>query len=462
MRIEFRRLALVEALVAHPQMVTAIRTCRVHVLLNGRPIDEAAPLYLPVVEPLDGFESPRVHEIPELLEDPATGDPVSTTQGGSLPVGKLLVHTSRLNMVRGRSTSRRSRYNVTYQTSDGFVGYTPMNELDVISAFREYVYCEVILESLTPFQTNERAHLARSPLTRSVEAWVAEKVTELCHELENRERRARTQEQRNEASRMNQWLDNWKNQFLQEYMQSLFGEAEGVPPRPAAYLPSGTPTRMELTCTCQRAGVGVTFRPSLRFYDRQNRQIRPVPYRWASDDTNVAMVLDDLMVIQTFSFGDTEIWAETLDGRLRSNRVPIQVVRILEVTIEPPEVSMECGSRRSFRALCRTAEGETSGDIYLTWLENNSAIARVSASGVVYAFSPGTTEITAMDDLCRTDHPAKVTVSPAESGGGGDHGRGRGYPKILLSECDTAPGEDVPAQFGPEFPGDLAKASRCG
>lgn len=444
--------ALVESLVAHPQMVTAIRTCKIFIFLNGRPVDAAMPLSLPEIEPLEGFEVPREHDIPESLEDPGTGEPVSTTDNGRLPSGKLVIHTSQRSMVRARNTSRRSRHNVTYQTSGGFIGYTPMPEMDVQSAFRDYIYCEVTLESLNPFQTNERARLAQGPLTRAVEAWVAEKVREICREIENRDRRARTQEQRDEASRMNQWLDIWKNQLLQEVMQGLYGDDTGVPPRPAVTLPAGTPSKMELTCTCRKAGVGVTFRPSLRFYDREGKQIRAVPYRWVSDDTNVAMVLDDLLLIQTFSFGHTEIWAETLHGRLRSNKVPIEVVRILEVVIEPSEVSMESGTRRSFRALCHIADGEDSREVYLTWLENNTSVARVSASGVVYAFAPGTTEVTAMDDLCRTDHPALVTVVPAGSGGGGDHDRGRGFPKILLSEINTAPGEDEPQQFGPEIP----------
>src|SRR5207249_3075987 len=132
------------------------------------------------------------------------------------------------------------------------------------------------------------------------------------------------------------------------------------------------------------AGIGVSFRPTLHFFDDRGKAIRPVPFRWISEDTNVAMVDEELMVINTFAHGETQIWAETADGKIRSNKVPLEVVRILEITIAPEKVDLPLGSRRSLQAVCRLASGETTADAYLVWTESNPTIAKVSASGLVF------------------------------------------------------------------------------
>ena len=89
------------------------------------------------------------------------------------------------------------------------------------------------------------------------------------------------------------------------------------------------------------------------------------------------------------------------------------------------------------------AGGEEVSNVYLTWIESNASVARVSGSGMVYAFGPGETQVTATDDSCRSDVPAVVRVSPSPGKGAGKD-RGRGYPRILISEVDCAPDEDRP------------------
>jgi len=189
----------------------------------------------------------------------------------------------------------------------------------------------------------------------------------------------------------------------------------------------------------------------LRFFDSSGRQVRAVPYRWVSEDNNVAMVDDELMLVQTFSFGTTRIWAETLDGRLRSNLLPLEVVRIMEIRIVPHELEMPAGTRRRLEAMCRLPNEEEASNVYLTWLESNASVVRVSGSGLVYAFAPGETQVTATDDSCRSDIPATVRVTSATGRGTGEN-RGRGYPRVLISEVDAAPWENEPAQFRADDP----------
>jgi len=443
---------LIESLLGHPQMVTALHLCRIYVIVDGRPFNNGQPLSLPQIAPMEGYEAPKVTAIPDSLPDPLSERTVSTTQEGASPVGELRIFTSEKNMRRGRGARRKWRHTVTYHTgSSGVIGRASMTDLDVDSTFRDYMYCDCSLEALDEYQQNERGRLAESPLTRAVEQWVSREVQAYCREFEARERRLLRQQDRNELSRINDWLDRWKNQFMQEFMHGLFGEGEGRPRGTGGALPPGTPASIRVSTGYPRAGVGVYFRPTLRFFDGDGRRIRAVPYRWVSEDNNVAMVDEDLRLIQTFSFGSTRIHAETLEGRLRSNPIGLEVVRLLEIRIVPHEVTVPAGTRRSLEAVCRLPNGEEVSNVYLTWMEGNTSVARVSSRGLVYGFAPGQTEVTALDDSCRSDIPAIITVTPSGGVGAGSR-RGRGFPKILISETDCAPGEDHPATFRRDEP----------
>jgi len=436
---------LIESLLGHHQMITPLQQCQIYILINGTPHNGGQPLALPRIDPMPGYETPRVLSIPETVRDPVSNQKVSTTQRPRFPAGELRIHTSDKNMRLGRGGKRQWRHTVTYHTNQsGVIGKIPMLSLDADSGYRDHLYCECFLEALDEFQQNNRGPLAESPLTRAVNAWIASQVKAICRELEERDKRLVREQDKNELTRLNDWLDQWKNQFLQDFMQGLYGQGEGLGERPTPPpLPSGKPARIEVSLTYPRAGKGVYFRPMLKFFDNQNRQIRSVPYRWVSEDNNIAMVDDELMQIQTFSFGSTTIYAETLDGSLCSKVVPLEVVRILEVRITPQELEMPAETRRKLEAMCRLAVSEEVSNVYLTWIESNASVARVSGSGMVYAFGPGETEVTATDDSCRSDVPAVVRVSPSPGKGAGKD-RGRGYPRILISEVDCAPDEDRP------------------
>ena len=250
---------------------------------------------------------------------------------------------------------------------------------------------------------------------------------------------------------MNEALDRWKNRFLNELMGRLWGPGPGpVPPPPP--LPVGKPAKLELTLTHPKAGLGVAFRPLLKFFDADGRRIRPVPFRWVSEDTNVALVDEDLLVINTFTVGRTVIYSETLDGHLVSNRVPLEVVHIEEIHIVPNHLEMETGSRQKLEAVCRLSGGGQTGSVYLEWTESNPSVAKVSSAGLVFGFSPGETQVTAGDDSCLAKEPAIVKVSAGQGRGRGDQ-RGRGLPLVLVSgDFDKDPETQEFVYFSSEEP----------
>ena len=443
---------LINHMLGYHQMVTPLQQSQIYVIVDGRPFNGGLPLALPSITPLPGFVEPRVVPIPKTIRSADSTREISTTDNDRKPTGTLTLHTSDKNMRVGRFGARQARHTLTFRTdASGLIGQIAMASLDVTSSFRDNIYCDCALEALDPFQTNERGQLARSELTRAIETWVSAQVERLCEEIEALERRKMGQEDRHEVSRINDYLDQWKNQFIDEVMQGLYGQGDGSGQPTHPLLPAGIPESIQASITHPRAGVGVYIRPTVKFFDEAGRRVRPTPFKWVSDDNNVAMVDEELGLVHTFAFGTTNLTAETLDGKVTSNPVPLTVVRVISVRVTPNELTLPVASRHKLEAICQLPSGEETSSVHLTWIEDDSSIARVSSSGLVYAFNPGKTSVTAMDDHCRSDQPGIITVVPL---GEASHGqdRGRGSPRILVSEVDTAPGEDAPPVFRADDP----------
>ena len=426
---------LVESLREYPQMIQTLEMCKVYVVTNGGLINDGKEITLPEITPMEGAEKPRVILIPEILKDPVSGQQVSTTNEGLLAQGQLILRTSDVSM----RWSRKGRHVINYyKPQSDYLGNDPVLDLDVQSPYRDRIYGECSLEVLEPYKQNERGPLAKSPLTRATKRFISQQVELYAKEFEARDRRHYDHVAKDAISKINEALDRWKNRFLNELMQGLWGLGKGSGVLPTTPLPAGRPARLELSLSHRKAGLAVAFRPTLKFFDENGRRVRPVAFRWVNGDNNVAMIDEDLMIINTFAYGETAICAETLYGKLRSNKVPLEVVRVQDIRLSPNLLEMAVGNRQKIDAICLLANGEETSDIYLEWTENNANVARVSASGLVFAFSVGETEVIAEDEKSRAKNPVLIRVVAGQSGGKGKE-RGRGYPTVLVSEIDPDP-----------------------
>jgi len=131
---------LIESLLGHHQMITPLQLCQIYVIVNGTPQNGGQPLALPRIDPISGYETPRILDIPETVRDPITSQNISTTNRAQFPNGKLQIYTSDKNMRLGRGGKRQSRHTVTYHTrKSGVIGKIPMIALDVDSSCRDYI-----------------------------------------------------------------------------------------------------------------------------------------------------------------------------------------------------------------------------------------------------------------------------------------------------------------------------------
>jgi len=422
---------LLQGLQTDPQMVETLQACSVVAVVNGEQWVKGQPLDLPPIEPLPAANDPIAIEIPSKLVDPATEDRISTTEDGRYHHGTLLLRTSKANMNHKR---RRSRHSVTFKSSEGFLGFIPVPEMEIGSAYANHIYGECEMDSLQQYKANDRTRLAPSPLTRAVEEFISKEIRKLAQEFEQRERTKYSQKERKELSEMNAVLDEWKNQFLSEMLGG--GSGIGEPPRGQS-LPAGVPQKMELTVTYNRMGRGVFMRPQMKFYDSAEKRIRPVPIQWMVDDPNI-LAVNELGLVNSFTYGKASLWAESLDDRLTSNTVPIEVVHICSIRIEPDKIEVPMGGRRKLDAVCTCEDGTEHRDILLIWTENDSSIARVSSSGTVFGANLGDTTVVAGDDGILAEAGTRIAVVQG-AGGGSGKGKGRGFPLVLISGVDVDP-----------------------
>jgi hypothetical protein len=438
--------SLIDQFQEHTQMIRTLEFCHVYVMFNGMPFNGGKPLSLPNIPPLQGGETPRVIAIPETLNDPAYNKPVTTTDNGKRPLGQIVLLTSNKSM-RWR---RKGRHVITFKAGTDYIGYIPVPDLDVQSAFRDQIYGECCLAALEPFTQNDRGPLAEAPLTRAVKVFLSEQITKYAKEFEAKEKKKYDQKEKSELSKINEALDRWKNQFI----DNLFGgqgKSNGNEPPTPQRLPSGKPARIHISLSHNQAGIGVSLKPAVEFFDANNNRIRPIPYRWVSDDTNTAMVDEDLGIINTYAAGTTNLYAETLDGKVRSNTTNLDVLVIRDIEIIPNKVELPVGSRRALETVCTLSNGEKTMGVFLVWTEDNAKIARVSAAGMVYGFEVGECQIAAGDDHAMAKSPAIISVIPATSGGNNE-GKGRGYPIILLSSIDNDPDTNEPVHLSRDYP----------
>ncbi len=441
---------LIESLQEHPQMLQALHLCQVYLVANGIVLNSGKPLAIPNIQPMLGAETPREILIPEYLNDLVSGQKISTTDNGKLPTGKLILKTSNTSM----KWSKKTRHSVIFLTQSGYIGFVPVLELDVQSTYRDKIYGECHCSALESFKQNERKRLAESPLTRAVERFLSFEIQKYAKEFEAKDNRKYNQEEKSVISRMNEALDKWKNRFLRDLLTGMWGN-EGVgpePPLPTKGLPWGVPYRLELSIPLKRMGRGVAARPSLKFFDKKGDRIHPVPYQWVSEDPNVAVVDEDLGILNSFSYGNTIIYAEINDGSIRSNRVSLEVVRIHDIRIAPNEIEVPVGTRRRLEAICTLSTSELASDVLLVWTESDSSVVRVTSSGLFFAARIGETEVTAGDDCVSAQKPAKIKVIEGVGRGEGNQ-TGKGYPKVLISgEFDRDPDTDDYRHFSSEDP----------
>jgi hypothetical protein len=433
----------IESLTNHQQMIRSIEQNKIFILHNGKTIAGADPLHLPQITSISGAEAPRIVQVPAELMDPLEEEMVAT--GAIEGMSQLVLRTSDKSMRWGL----KGRHTVNGWThGHASTGYWDVPSLSR-SAYSEKIYGDVYLEALSDYKQNDRRNHSDAPLTRALRQWLSEQIDAYAAEFVKLEQLQASKEEKDDLSNLNRQLDIWKNKFLEEQFGGLgAGSTGGRGTTTRSRLPRGEVSRIALRLSHESAGRGVSFRPILDFYDNDDRRVRAVPFEWQSSDWAVATIDPELNMITTHAAGTSLIKVLCKDSGVQSNEVRLEVHDIKAIELEPRELELRAGSRAPLRAIVSTSDGRHIDGTYLIWTEDDDSVAQAGASGMVFGLTPGTTQISAADEVASSE-PAKIVVLEARP----DETGGSGFPKILLSEIDDDPlGEGAPIFSSAEPP----------
>jgi len=129
---------------------------------------------------------------------------------------------------------------------------------------------------------------------------------------------------------------------------------------------------------------------------------------WSSSDAGVATV-SQTGDVATLGVGTATITA-TSEGASGNASVTVSPVPVASVVVQPSSAALTVGGTVTLGVDVRDASGAPL-DRAVTWSSDNSAVASVSAAGVVSALSPGSATITAQSE--GKSGTATISVSPA-------------------------------------------------
>lgn len=447
--------------VRHEQSTLCLEQVDVFAIHNGHTLNEGKKLELPPIIPYPGIDSPVVHEIPDQLQL-NNGQEVSTTEGGTKPKGRLILHTSLENMPNAYK-NLRPRWQVVYRTRHQMIGSKLVSELAPATPGAAFVYGSVELPALEPaYVEHGRRRPKDGPLVEVLDRFITEKIRLLAQEINARRRRELDDKALDEVHKENRKLDEFKNKFLPSSGDGNGGDGHGKGagprkpvrrgPRPVNWGTDPEVLDYQVTDNGLNLGKGITvgvrgfLNPSVR--DRKGRPVRAA-IEWLTSDSQVAnFAKGDALV--AYAKGTCEVWARIKGTKIEGPRIPVRVWVVDHVLLTPRTLNVPLGCREQIVAEVTDDEGQRSTDVLLDWLHDaeDQLIVRIDREGVVTGNRLGRTAISAGAGGVWARIPVEVTIiANAEQ-----PGRASGFPQLLVTGRNEDPATGQIREGDPDQP----------
>jgi hypothetical protein len=457
--------ALVRDVARNEQSTLALEQLRVYAIHNGEVLFDGEAINLEEIPPYEGFETPRIIPIPEILPDEG-GHTVSTTLDGNRPQGRVILRTSSDNMEKAWKRLR-PRWRVTYRTQHQMIGSKQISELVPSAPGSQFIYVTVELSALEPdYVQHGRERPNDGPLIEAVDAFVADCIRELAREINERRRHEFDSQELDEIARENRMLDKWKDRFLPENMRSD-GVEEGDRGRGRPRESGGRGERglephiIEVTEpeTAYTIGKDVSvnlaqiLRPVVR--DEFGRPVSGVALKYRCDDPDVLNIDEDEGTAVGRAKGECLVWVQIDPIGLVSTMVMFRIWVVDHVLLSPRQIELPVGKRRKIVAEVTNDDGHRSTEVLLNWRHSadDQLMIRIRPTGVVAANRIGMTEVIAgAGDPDRggvwSRIPACVTIIEATE----PEGPGEGRPQLRVTGRDRDPETGEIREGDPEEP----------
>ena len=436
------------ALSAHAQASLSIETCEVRVIAD-RKLLTPEPLAAEYPESLEGFEDLPAISVPSKLQDPSTGETVSTLseRGGS---GSLQLRTSQTHL---RMSDRNKPLNVIRaRNARNIVGNWTLADLAPI-AESAFIFGVLSLPALQGehLAGADRMGFSDTPLVRSVQAWLSQQVEELAERI----RIAKAAQHRPEDhAKATDALDRMR-ELMRRYIEGTtlgnggsHGGGEGPegsnppkPPRPELgervdeiILEQGN----DMIALAVGTEIPLIFRAYEITESGERRTVAQPTIELESELAGIVALGN--RSLRALARGSTDVRLRCPETGARSNIVLIEAVDCTSVDIITPGAPLKRGQRTRLTTSFHTSEGHRTDLLIQAWVDELD----MGTLGRTGYFTAGHLEGTATCAVqygdARTDVQRQlVSIGPevAERPGSG----GSDIPLILL--CRTqAPGTE--------------------
>lgn len=194
-----------------------------------------------------------------------------------------------------------------------------------------------------------------------------------------------------------------------------------APTQPPPPAPTPVATRIAITpASATLTTIGQTVQLNAQVFDQNNNVMTGAVITWTSGDTGIAMV-SPAGLVTAAKYGTTRITARSGNA---TQRVEVRVVQTVgRITVEPSEATLTAiGETVQLTATVQDRSGQTIVGANVTWRSSDTAVANVSASGLVTAAGNGTARITARSgsteqgvDVKVMQAPAGIAIDPSEA-----------------------------------------------
>jgi uncharacterized protein YjdB len=159
--------------------------------------------------------------------------------------------------------------------------------------------------------------------------------------------------------------------------------------------------------------VGATVQLTAVTRDANGNVLAGRAIGWTSTNTGIASV-NSSGLVSAVSAGTANVIASS-EGRTATTTVTVTAVPVASVSVSPPTSNLQPGGTVQLSAVTRDANNNVLTGRVVTWASGSTAIATVTASGLVTAVGSGTTNITATSEGRTATASVSVALVPVAS-----------------------------------------------
>ena len=342
-------------IVEHPQSTLTLETCTVWLqLVNLSSI--IGPLKILELEPFEGLETIEPIEIPSELIDPRTKAKVST--GPANEKKKLQIQTSKRSL--RLSEQLKARNSIRVRNDRNVVSNWSIADLVPIPA-SSFIYGSLCCPALTAqhLSGSDRSSLVDTPLSRALQAWATEKVSEVATNIQTIQATRRPEEDTGTVSETLKRLRDLMQKYLKPEQQTSGSSGSNAPegetspnpnpppPPPPEYGKFVDEINLEPVFGAIKITSGSNVPILVKCFEKKDGKrlpiLRPKLIMHSEPTGLVELVRGNLL--NGLIPGTTEIWFEENERGAKSNKILVEVISIEKLEILAPNHILKQGEK---------------------------------------------------------------------------------------------------------------------